>query len=92
MGYSTISVTLPPQKLTNGMVQVKVVEGRMSQINIKGNHYFSDENIRRALPSLTTNILINTNGSSPNWTRPTPTATGKFTPSSVPARTRAPRI
>jgi len=59
LGYSTISVTLPPQKLTNGIVQVKVVEGRLSKINLKNNHYYSNANIRRALPSLTTNILIN---------------------------------
>ncbi len=60
LGYPTIGVSLPPQKLTNGVVQVKVVEGRLSRINITGNHYFSDNNIRRALPSLTTNVLLNT--------------------------------
>jgi hemolysin activation/secretion protein len=60
LGYPTIGVTLPQQKLTNGVVQVKVVEGRLSRINITGNRYFSDQNIRRALPSLTTNILLNT--------------------------------
>ncbi len=65
LGYPTISVTLPPQKLTNGVVQVKVVEGRLSKIDITGNHYYSDNNVRRALPSLTTNILLNT-----NWFQP----------------------
>ena len=59
LGYSTISVTLPPQKLTNGVVQVKVIEGRLSHIKITGNRYFSDANIRRALPSLSTNVLLN---------------------------------
>jgi hemolysin activation/secretion protein len=59
LGYSTISVSLPPQKLTNGVVQVKVVEGRLSNIRIKGNRYFSEANIRRALPSLSTNVLLN---------------------------------
>jgi hemolysin activation/secretion protein len=59
LGYSTISVTLPPQKLTNGVVHVKVVEGRLSSIKITGNRYFSDGNIRRALPSLSTNVLLN---------------------------------
>jgi hemolysin activation/secretion protein len=60
LGFPTISVTLPPQKLTNGIVKVKVIEGRLSKITIAGNQHFSDANIRRALPSLTTNILINT--------------------------------
>jgi hemolysin activation/secretion protein len=60
LGYPTISVTLPPQKLTNGVVKVKVVEGWLNKITITGNNYYSDENIRRALPSLTTNVLLNT--------------------------------
>jgi len=60
LGFPTISVTLPPQKPTNGIIRIKVVEGRLSQINITGNKYFSTPNILRALPSLTTNILLNT--------------------------------
>lgn len=60
LGYSTISVTLPQQKLTNGIVRVKIVEGKLNQIKITGNKYFSAANIRRALPSLATNVLLNT--------------------------------
>jgi hemolysin activation/secretion protein len=60
LGFSTISVTLPRQKLTNGIVRVKVVEGRLAKINVEGNRYFSTNNILRALPSLDTNILLNT--------------------------------
>ena len=58
-GYSTINVTLPPQRLSNGVVWVKVIEGRLSDIRVTGNHWFSEKNIRRALPSLTTNVLLN---------------------------------
>ena len=60
LGFPTISVTLPQQKLTNGIVHVKVVEGRLSDIVIEGNRFYSTANIQRALPSLTTNILLNT--------------------------------
>jgi len=60
LGFPTISVTLPPQKPTNGIIRVKVVEGRLSQINITGNKHFSADNIRRSLPGLTTNIMLNT--------------------------------
>jgi hemolysin activation/secretion protein len=60
LGFATVSVTLPRQKLTNGIVHVKVVEGELSDIVIEGNRYYSDSNIRRALPSLMTNILLNT--------------------------------
>jgi len=60
LGFATIRVTLPQQKLTNGIVQVKVVEGKLDQIKVEGTRYFSTDNVRRALPSLDTNILLNT--------------------------------
>ena len=59
LGFSTISVALPRQKITNGVVTVKIVEGKLSGITVEGNRYFSSNNIARALPSLATNILIN---------------------------------
>jgi hemolysin activation/secretion protein/AraC-like DNA-binding protein len=58
-GYVTVSVGLPPQKLTNATVKVKVTEGRLSTITVKGNKHFSTENVLRALPSLHTNMLLN---------------------------------
>ncbi|HEX7655032.1 MAG TPA: ShlB/FhaC/HecB family hemolysin secretion/activation protein [Verrucomicrobiae bacterium] len=60
LGFPTVSVTLPPQKPTNGVIRVKVVEGWLSQVDITGNRYFSQANIQRAMPGLTTNILLNT--------------------------------
>jgi hemolysin activation/secretion protein len=65
LGFPTISVTLPQQKLTNGIVRVKVVEGRLSKIIVEDNRYFSSNNVLRAVPSLTTNILLNT-----KWLQP----------------------
>jgi len=59
LGFATIGVSLPRQKLTNGIVRVKIVEGRLVGINMEGNHHFSTDNILRALPSLDTNILLN---------------------------------
>jgi len=60
LGYSTVSVTLPQQHLTNGVVHVKVVEGKLARIDVTGNRFFSSKNVRRALPSLATNVLLNT--------------------------------
>lgn len=60
LGFTSIGVTLPKQRLTNGIVRVKIIEGRLSEIIVEGNRYFSDANVRRALPSLTTNVLLNT--------------------------------
>ena len=58
-GYVTVSVGLPQQKLTNAVVKVKVTEGRLAAINVTGNRYFSSNNVMRALPSLYTNMLLN---------------------------------
>lgn len=69
LGFATISVTLPQQKLTNGVVHVKVVEGKLNKITVTGNRYYSTNNIRRALPSLTTNILLNTKWFQPELDR-----------------------
>ena len=41
------------------MVKVQVTEGRLAAINVAGNHYFSSNNVMRALPSLHTNMLLN---------------------------------
>ena len=58
-GYVTVSVGLPPQKLTNAVVKIKVTEGRLADIHVQGNNWFSTPNVMRALPSLHTNILLN---------------------------------
>jgi hemolysin activation/secretion protein len=59
-GYVTVGVTLPPQQLTNGIVQVQATEGRLVEVTVVGNEHYSEDNIRRALPSLGTNVLLNT--------------------------------
>jgi hemolysin activation/secretion protein len=69
LGFATISVTLPQQKLTNGIVRVKVVEGKLAKIKVEGNRHFSTNNILRALPSLDTNILLNTKWFQPELDR-----------------------
>lgn len=65
LGFATISVTLPRQKVTNGIVRVKVIEGKLASINVAGNLHFSYHNVLRALPGLETNILLNT-----KWLQP----------------------
>jgi hemolysin activation/secretion protein len=57
-GYPTIGVTLPPQQITDGIVKIRVFEGRLAEIQVVGNHYFSSNNVMRALPSLHTNMLL----------------------------------
>ena len=58
-GYLTVSVGLPPQKLTNATVKLQVTEGRLADIFVKGNQYFSSNNVMRALPSLHPGQVLN---------------------------------
>jgi hemolysin activation/secretion protein len=58
-GFVTVAVALPPQKLTNATVKVKVTEGRLAAISVTGNRYFSSNNVMSALPSLHTNMMLN---------------------------------
>ena len=58
-GFVSVGVSVPSQIITNGIVRVQVTEGRLFSIRVVGNRYFSSNNIRRALPGLDTNILLN---------------------------------
>jgi len=41
------------------VVKIQVTEGRLASIEVKGNHYFSSNNVMRAQPSLHTNMVLN---------------------------------
>jgi hemolysin activation/secretion protein/AraC-like DNA-binding protein len=58
-GLVTVLVTLPQQKLTNATIYVKVVESPLTQINVVGNRYYSSNYIMSKLPSLHTNVMLN---------------------------------
>jgi hemolysin activation/secretion protein len=63
-GFPTVNVTLPPQQITNGVVRIRVFVGQLSDIEVAGphwHHYFSSNNVVRALPSLHTNMVMNGN-------------------------------
>jgi hemolysin activation/secretion protein len=58
-GYDTINVTFPQQNIVSNTFKIIVFEGRLVDIIVKGNHYYSSNNVMRALPSLKTNIFLN---------------------------------
>lgn len=58
-GFATVSVTLPQQTLTNGVVKIQVTEGRLAEILVLGQRHYSSNNVRRALSGLRTNLLLN---------------------------------
>ncbi len=68
-GFVTVSVSLPQQRLTNGIVRVRIIEGKLARIDVKGNRYFSSNNVMRALPGLSTNVLLNSRWFQPELDR-----------------------
>ena len=59
-GYSLHRVTVPPQTLSSGTVQLKVIAFRLGDIVVEGNTHFSDANIRRSVPTLSTAMAPST--------------------------------
>jgi len=51
-GFATVGVGLPQQQLTNATVRVQVTEGRLVDVRVLGNRYFSSNNVLRALPAV----------------------------------------
>ena len=58
-GYPTVDIFLPQQQITNATVIVQVTEAPITAINVVNNRYYSSNNVMRALPSLHTNMLLN---------------------------------
>lgn len=51
-GYGTVQVLLPEQDIASGIVRLNVTEPRIGKVNVEGNRYFDDANIRASLPGV----------------------------------------
>jgi hemolysin activation/secretion protein len=51
-GYGAVFVDIPPQEVSNGVVRLKVTEGKLEAVRIRGARYFPERQIRAGLPSL----------------------------------------
>ncbi len=47
-GYPVVDVSFPPQNVSYGLVQIVVTEFHAGKITVKGNKWFSDDQIRAA--------------------------------------------
>lgn len=59
-GYAAVQVYLPEQDLEKGEVTLKVIEARIRALEVRGNKFFSDANVRASLPSLQAGAAPNT--------------------------------
>jgi hemolysin activation/secretion protein len=51
-GYSTVTVSLPEQELTGGVVRIKVTESVVASVTVTGNQHFDEQNIRASVAPL----------------------------------------
>ena len=55
-GYGGVIAFLPEQQAAPGQIRIRVVEGKLSLVEVADNRQFSAENIRASLPSLVTGV------------------------------------
>ena len=51
-GYGGVVAFLPEQEASDGVLRIRVVEGRLTRVDISGQQQFSAANIRASLPAL----------------------------------------
>ena len=59
-GYSFHRVSLPPQALDTGNVELQVIRFAVGEVRVKGNKHFDEENLLRSLPHLSPGETPNT--------------------------------
>jgi hemolysin activation/secretion protein len=51
-GWNVVTVQLPEQELNGGVVRLNVVQTKVRQVEVTGNRWFSEANVRASLPTL----------------------------------------
>lgn len=52
-GYGTVFVDIPEQDVGEGIVRLRVTEGTINSVRVTGSRYFSNRQIRNAVPAAT---------------------------------------
>lgn len=60
-GYLTVLVDIPEQRVAEGVVRLRVTEGRVERLKVAGNRYYSRGEIRTGTPSLAAGEVPNFN-------------------------------
>lgn len=60
-GYQTVSVTVPPQSVSSGVIVMQVSEVTVGRLTVKGSRFFDIEKIKKMAPSLTEGNVPNFN-------------------------------
>ena len=65
-GYNVVTVQLPEQELNGGVVRLNVVQTTVRQVEVTGNRWFTEANVRASLPALRPGATPNLNDVSRN--------------------------
>ena len=58
-GYLTVVVDVPEQQVKDGVVRLRVTEGRVEQLRVSDNRYYSRSEIRASVPGLAPGVVPN---------------------------------
>jgi hemolysin activation/secretion protein len=58
-GYATAAVTIPEQQVSEGVVKLQVIEGRIGRVQITGNKYYADGYIRSQASAMKEGAVAN---------------------------------
>lgn len=61
LGFQTVSVNVPQQRATNGIVILQVTEATVGRLRVKGSRFYSVEQIKKMAPSLEEGTMPNFN-------------------------------
>lgn len=56
-GYPTVLVDIPEQDVVDGVIQLKVTEGKVDRLRISGSRYYSLGRIRSGVPALAQGVV-----------------------------------
>jgi len=65
-GLSAVQVMLPEQSVDNGVVRLRVVEGKLAKVRVEGQKFSSEAKVRRALPALREGAMPDSNAIAAN--------------------------
>jgi len=51
-GYAAVRVSIPEQDIRAGQVRLRVIEARIRRVQVQGNKFFSESNVKAGLPAL----------------------------------------
>jgi hemolysin activation/secretion protein len=60
-GYQTVSVQVPRQDPSRGVVMLQVIEGKVARLRVKGARYFSLDEVKKEAPSLAEGQVLDFN-------------------------------